>query len=131
MSDLTTAKSFQDRISNKLRESIGELMTDEELAKVVNLSVDKMFFERPTVGTDYRPIEGPSWFAQEIKSLLNARMEEAVKAELLSQEAEISDVVRQVVQEGAGVTLMAGMKQFFSTEMCQLEFNISEKLKTL
>ena len=42
---LAPAKTFQERIADRIRESIGDLITDEDLAEMVTRGIDDVFFK--------------------------------------------------------------------------------------
>ena len=46
MSDIATTKDFQQRMFEKIRDQIGDLLTEDDLRKLVSTAMDKAFFKR-------------------------------------------------------------------------------------
>lgn len=64
--EVTTAVSFEQRMKDRIRESIGELISDEELQKMVHRGVEEVFFKPGTKKINpgswqEKTVETPAW----------------------------------------------------------------------
>ena len=122
------AKSFQERLKDRIRESIGELMSDEDLYKLVERGVEDVFFSPRTVKTGHggypNTKELPPLINEVVQECLNDRMNKAVAEWLASHETEVSQAVSDCVRDGAGAALLRGITSAFRNEMSNLEMNI-------
>ena len=50
--EITTKQSFEDRIIDRIKQGIGDMMTDEELKSILSKGVEKVFFEPRFTGVD-------------------------------------------------------------------------------
>lgn len=53
MNDIATTKDFQERMFDRIRSQIGELMTDDDLKRIVEAAMEKAFFERQAMPSQY------------------------------------------------------------------------------
>lgn len=81
-SDLSPNSTFQQRVFEKIRDQLGDLMTDAELKSIVDKTIDKAFFEPRVVkdGSYYseRTREIESLWVEKVKAALAPRVTAAV-----------------------------------------------------
>lgn len=108
-SNLTTNDDFQTRMFNRMREQIGELLTEEEMKKLLATAMQKAFFEERRDGYNNTK---PSIFIE----LVRAELAEQLKQWVRNWVAENEDEVKKaVVEESAKMMrslLFAMMKGF-------------------
>ena len=112
--ELTTKLTFEQKLEQRIRESIGDLMADEDLTKLVNRAVEKLFFEPRKVSNGYREELHPSWLEDTVKTLVGDKMLEAVKAYVAEHQDEVQRLVRETLEVQAGALVMAAMNNMFS-----------------
>lgn len=74
---LTPQKAFEEKVKDRIRESIGDLMPDELLSKMTERAMEEMFFQDRKVKTNSfhnDEIIKPSWFKEEVETLLRTRI---------------------------------------------------------
>ena len=57
--EIATTKSFQDRMKDKIREGIGDLLTDDDLKVLIDKGIDDVFFTTRYTGESYNRKEHP------------------------------------------------------------------------
>lgn len=81
MSEIATTKDFQQRMFEKIRDQIGDLLTEEDLQKIVNASIQKAFFEPRTVvdnnSYSYRTKEVEPLFVELMRTELKPAIQRA------------------------------------------------------
>lgn len=127
--EVATSKDFQERMFERIRSSMGDLMTDEELKKIVDAAVHKAFFE-PTIkveseGTYHRrEVPGPPHIVTLIDELIRDNVKELTRAWLEAHSEELLEIVRKRLDGGivnavsqAINTMMADRFMRFQNEM--------------
>lgn len=104
---VTTTKDFQERMFERIRDQIGDLLTEEDLKKLVDAAVQKAFFEKRTV------VIGDGWSRREAQvdpyfvELLREEMKERVKAEVATWLAEHPAEIVTAIERTIGGGILA------------------------
>ena len=105
MNEITQQKSFQEKMQERIRESIGDLITDEELSKLIKTAVEDVFFNPHQVktldrwgSTTYKEI--PPMLPEIVKDLLHDRVSECMKTWLEEHHEEVSKQLDATLREG-------------------------------
>ena len=129
-SEMVPTKTFQERVRDRIRETIGDLITDDDLMEIVQKGIDEVFFQTRTVQESaYNRKEIPPLIHEIVKEVLQDRMTLAVDGWLKTHEAEVVEAVKAVVQEGAGQAFIAALGSLLSNSMFQLQSDIQSKLR--
>ena len=77
--DVTKAQTFEERMVGRVRDSIGDMMTDDELKVVVERAVQRIFFQ-DKLGSGYNrePIAGSSLAHKMVADLMKPMVEKAM-----------------------------------------------------
>lgn len=80
--DIQQAGEFQQRMFKRIRDDMGKLMTDDELKKIVEASVERSFFEPRVVMRDTGSFHGPKRDEKEplFLELMREEMRERINA---------------------------------------------------
>ena len=106
-------KSFQERVYERIRDSIGELMTDADLKVLVDAACQKAFFEERLVASSYgSPTRKPSLIVEEVEKLLRPQVGDAVKQWCLNHPEDIKKIIDEAIAKG-----MFGMVEQYFTSM--------------
>ena len=78
---ITTPVSFEDKMMARIKESMGDLMTDDQLRGILEKGVEKAFFERPFRIDAYgrKTDHEPALAEKAVKAYLDERMQATVK----------------------------------------------------
>ena len=68
MSDIEKTKSFQERMKDRIKKDIGELMTDDELSAIVERAVNEIFFKPRIVKDGCHHQNGKDYFISKDKT---------------------------------------------------------------
>jgi hypothetical protein len=102
---ITTSTAFQDRIFTRIRDQIGELMSDEELKGLVDASLQKLFFtERPITDQWNGRVTGhhPPPIYGLVQELLGGQVKAAAAEWLEAHPEDVKKIVDEAIR--AGVT---------------------------
>ena len=130
MSNVATNESFEAKMKTRIKESIGDLITDEELSKLINAQIKVIFLDRRVEDNGYSQAKHkPPLLEEIIKECLTDNVKDLVKSYINDNSTEIQVTVKTVVQEGVGVAFMKALSNSFSGDMHSMEQNILNKLR--
>ena len=95
--------SFQDKLCERLRADIGDLLPDEVLRKLVEESIQKIFFTKQQ--GRYGQLEN-SWFEKEVESLMQPLLRSKIDAYMRENEDVLVKQLADTIAETAP-TIMA------------------------
>jgi len=125
---VTENTTFQQRMFERIRDQMGELMTDEDLKKMVESAMEKAFFE-PSKSYDRwgdnKP--GPPLFTTLVKDAMSARVQEAAKAWLDEHPDEVKAVIQESLQGGIVGLLSAYFTGKFQGPLMDLQSSLINK----
>lgn len=128
-SDLEKQKTFEERMKARIRDSIGELMTDEELSKIVNRVTEEVFFQPARLGEGYQMREHPPFIHVIIKELLTETVRDLTKEYFEQNKIVITETIRQVIKEGLGSAILSAINNKFQQSMFSFEQNIVSQIQ--
>ena len=115
---------------DRIRDSIGELMSDEDLQKIVQRGIDEVFFKPHYVDDGrYQKREIPPLIHSVVKEVLSDRMKDAVEAWLQTHESDVRIAVAHIVEEGAGTAMVKALNGYIADSMLRLENDIISKIQ--
>lgn len=127
--DIEKQKTFEERMKSRIRDSIGELMTDEELSKIVNRVTEEVFFKPIKLGEGYQMKEHPPFIHVIIKELLTDSVRDLIKEYFEQNKTGITETIRQVIKEGLGSAVLSAINNQFQQSMFSFEQNIINQIQ--
>lgn len=126
--ELSTSSSFQQKMMDRIRESIGELMTDEELKKIVDRGMEEALFKPRCYRSSYGSAnEECSLVDKAIKDELHTQMNAAVQTWISENQQMLIDAVQKAAKEGAGKCILSALdyrfEQMFNSALQGLNIN--------
>lgn len=128
MSGGICSPEFENKVMARIRESVGELITEDELKQIVSEGIRKLFFDPRIEHDGWRKIEHPPLIVHVVKELLREEVEKAVETFVKENSEEIIAKVRDVVQEGIGEALIQALNSRFYYEISTFQQNIESRL---
>lgn len=134
MTDIVTNQTFEQRMKERIRDSIGDLISDEDLTKMVDRSLEEVFFKprpNPKHAAYYNsgePATIPPLLHELVKEVLEANVQAAVREYIGSHKEEVNAIIQKVVQEGIGAAVLGAMNSMFSHQLMNLQNNISQQI---
>ena len=128
MSNLTTASTFQERMFERVRESLSELLTPEEAKALVERAIEESLFKHETVrigGYSGHDRVMPSRFEELVKEAVDPLIKQAVADWLAGHSEEVSASIREVVERG----IAGAVVKVFRSEMQQPMYEMGGKLQ--
>lgn len=129
MSQVVNAQTFQERMVERLKDNIGELMTDEEAKQLVDRAINQIFFqERPSTSSHYNAPKRPPFIHELLADSLQPIVERQIKAWIDEHQEEVLATIQRVVQEGLGTAMVKSLNNIFQNQMFAFESNIRQQI---
>lgn len=126
--------SFEGRLKARLKESIGDLVTDQDLSNLVNRSLEEIFFtERKNPKRGYynnEPEKIPPLLHEIVKECLQPAVNAAVSAWVKEHTDTVNKTVEQVVTQGVGNAVLQAMNSQFQSQIFTFQQNVLQNLQS-
>lgn len=111
-------KTLEERITSRLHESIGDLITDADLKAVVERGIEQALF-KPRLVEEFRygsrhTDTKPPLVDEQVAKLLTEKMREATDQWLKDNPEKIEAALREVMQRGVGSAMLYSLEQRFA-----------------
>lgn len=123
------SNSFEEKIMNKVRESICEFITDEELSKIVRRVGEELFFKERKVQSGYTTKTLPPLLHDMVRDLLQPVVQSCVDKYFNEYKEDVLSVVDKVVSEGVGQSVVDAITNKFQKDLQTFKYSIQNKLK--
>lgn len=121
MNAIIENKSFQEKMNDRIRDSIGDLLSDEDLQKLVERGMEEVFFRGRIVMDNYRQIEKPCLIHAMVQEHIKPIVEAEVKVFIDENRELVADVVKQTLEVGAGSMLLKAMDKMFNNSLANYQ----------
>lgn len=132
--EIQKATDFQTRMFERIRDSLGDLMTDEELKRVVDAAVKKAMFEPVTVMQKTDSWSSPkevkiadSLVEKVAKELMNAMVRPLIEAWIQEHAAEIAPMIDKTLRDGIVKIVQDHNASIVSEPLMQLRYALQQK----
>ena len=126
--EIVVSQSFEEKMKARIKESIGELITDKELSELVHRSVDEVFFKPTKIKDGFNYKEGPSLLNGLIKELLTPRVDKAITQYIKEHPKEVNKAIKETLSLGLGTATMHALNSQFQNEMFRFQSDIENRL---
>ncbi len=130
--EIAPAQNFEQRMRDRIRDSIGELLSDEELSKLISRSMEDLFFkERISKGSSTwdRDTTLPPLMHSIVKELMAEKVRNEVAAWLNAHPEEVKAAIEKVCSEGAGNAVVAAFTSMLAGDFSNFRYNIEQRLQ--
>lgn len=100
---IETAKTFQEKIADKIKESIGELITDEDLKPLIEESIKQLLLNERIVSKGsgaYGHNTLPPLLQEIIEPILKDKISELVNKHLVDNPEIFTDLIQTMIKDG-------------------------------
>lgn len=98
--EIATSKNFQERVFEKIRDQLGNLLTEVELKALLDKAIEKAFFEPRQSGNSWDKTEKPPYFVELIQTELQSKVQDAVKAWIDSHQDDVGKAIQEALGKG-------------------------------
>jgi hypothetical protein len=126
--EIVTTKAFQERVFEKIRADIGNLMTDEELKSLLQQAMQKAFFERVVESTGWRSAtDTEPVFVTLIRDLMRDRVKVAVDAWMEENKELVSGKVEEALKAGIAGAVLDHLRDRFLVPLQILRTELEQR----
>ena len=129
MTNIVENKTFEEKMKDRIKESIGDLIGDDDLKKLLDAAMNDVFFKPSKIkinSYDYK--DGPSFLQEIVKEEMEGKVRDIVKEYVNSHEDEVNKIINDVVSEGIGVAMIKAMNILFQNQLYAFQGNIANQL---
>ena len=125
------SRTFEQKMAEKIKEGIGELLTDDDLKAVIEKGVHNALFEpRPKGSSRYGGIEyDPPLMSIWTESFMKEMMREAVEEWLKENQDKFAKIAKDVLQKGAEKAIMRAFVNVVQQPMHEMEGRIMDRMR--
>ena len=124
---VATPETFQERMFARVRESMGDLMTDDELKKIVDAAMQRAFFEPREVRDGYHTRTEQPYFVALIQKEMQSEVQKQISAWIANHPEEIKKVLDEVIAKGIFGMMVQHFEQKTSWPLQQMVQQLTSK----
>lgn len=125
--NITPTQNFQEKVAEKVKDAIGDLITAEDLVPLIEESVKKILTEERTVqkaqGYGYETVE--PLLEQLIKPHLDKQLRELADDYFTAHPEELSKAIKEVLGDG----ILKAMQRVIENRMQQPIYELTNKIE--
>lgn len=127
---LELSKPLHERVYERIRDSIGDLMTDEDLKVLVNKAAEKAFFEPVKSSNPYGSSQTTDpVLVAEIRKLLSPTFQSVMKDWMSEHKAEIETAIRDELGKGMASIISGYFARMIEPELALIEGKVIERIQ--
>lgn len=128
---VTTPTNFEEKMKARIKESIGDLITDEELKRLLDKAMQEVFFAPTKVKVNsWETKEGPSLLHSLVKELIEPSMKEAISVWIAQHPEEVAKAIDTVLTNGVGEAVMAAITSQFHSKLWAFGESLKQQMMT-
>lgn len=106
--------TLEQRIAERVKENLGDLLSDDELQRMIGRQVEKFLFEPRVVAGTYRNEQKPPLLQEMVDRNLKERMEAGVSAWMEANPEKMQEAVEAAIKRGVGGALIDALDYHFA-----------------
>jgi hypothetical protein len=124
--EIAVTKSFEERMMDMMKENAGSLFTPEDLKKIVEKGIEKLYFEQRLVSSNYGRNEYKQSLSEElVNKFMQEQMRIAVTEWIENNPEKILPIIERAIQGGITKSIGNAVEHFFQ----QTFYQFGESLK--
>ena len=131
MNDLTTKQTFEEKLKTRIKDSIGDLMTDEDLTKLVEKGIQSIFFDKrceKTRNWAQPKVEKEPLIEEMLKDLLKPRIDAVVQKFISDNKDVVHTQIQKAVDGGISKLVLGSIDNYLAEKLLSLKFDIQNDL---
>jgi hypothetical protein len=129
MNDIVKAPTLQEKVSQRIREQIGELIDAADLKNLVEKAMHEAFFATRKQAQQYgNPIEKPPLIVDTVEVLMKKAVDEQIAGWMKDHDAEIAKMIESVVREGLLQVVMRALDAKVQGDLWTFGNSLSQRM---
>jgi hypothetical protein len=129
--EISKSETFEQKLMNRIREGIGDLMSDEDLAKIIKKGTDDVFFKGKVVSSGYGTKTEEPEIYQIISNSLQPRITECIEKYISENNEEVKEVIDKYLAGKTAGLFSNSINVLFREAFDTFEFKIRDVVMTL
>ena len=129
--EIESVKTFQQKISDKIKESIGDLITDEDLKPLIEKSIEQLLLDErivPRGGSAYGHDTLPPLLHEIIEPLLKSQISKLVNIHLADHPEIFTDLIQTMIKDGFLKTMINHLEMKLQIPLMNFQREVHELL---
>jgi hypothetical protein len=124
---IQTQQSFEERMMVRIKEAIGDMITDDELKTIVAKGIDKAFFAQTVIADDYgRKKFSEPLALKAVQEFARKKVDMVVEEWLKNNPEEMLNLVENVIKEGMAKLLIDAFNDKMNNALYQFKHEIQQ-----
>jgi len=133
MNAIIPAQSFQEKLEERIKKDIGDLIPNDALAEMVTRALDKAFFEE-------RVIKGRNtwdnqttipWIIKLVKKEMDEKVEVHIRKWIGENDAALKAQVKEQMDKGLATAVVNAFDNIFRQNMLDMEMRIQQTIENM
>lgn len=126
---ITTPQTFQERMYGRVKELLGELLTEEEAKQLVDKAIQDALFSTKKIYNSYGSFitEEPPQFIELVKEQVQPIVKDAVDKWISEHQEEVTQTIEKVIQDG----ILSACYKSFEAHMKQPMWNLQSEVSRI
>lgn len=124
---VATTQAFQERMFERIRDQMGDLLTDEDLKRLVDSAMDRTFFAVPM--DKYGRVAGAAPLVRMVDDMMKDRVQAAAAQWFKENEAKILPLIRDEIGKGMLACAAGFIERTIQQHMFNLGISIEDTLR--
>ena len=130
--EITVAKSFEERMIDMMRENVGSLFTPEDLKKIVEKGIEKLYFEPRLISSSYGRNEYKYSLSEElVEKYIQSEIKKAINQWLIDNPEIFKVMIDKALQEGMSKRIARAIDEIFQQTFWQFGESIKQQIINL
>lgn len=128
MNDIVEVKSFQEKISDKIKDSIGDLITNEDLKPLIEKSIADLLTEprKRANSSGYGTVDMPPLMQEIITPILEVQIKEQVASYIAENPELLTKVIDDMIANGFIKVMIYHLENKISTPLEHFRQEVSD-----
>ena len=126
---ITTPQTFQERMYGRVKELLGELLTEEEAKQLVDKAIQDALFSSKKIYNSYGSLvrEEPPQFVELVKNEIEPIVKNAVDKWIVEHQEDINQTIEKVIQDG----ILSACYRSFEEHMKKPMWNFQSQIQQI
>jgi len=127
--EIAVPKTFEERMMDMMKENAGNLFTPDDLKKIVEKGIEKLYFEPKLKRSTYSNNEyGPSLSEELVDKNIQEQVRNAIVRWMNENQDKILILIENAIKDGMTKRIANAIDQIFQSTFCQFGESIKQQI---
>lgn len=130
---VTETKTFEQRMIDRVKEGAADLLTDEDVKKIVERGIESLFFkERPDPSsTSFNRKQLSPLAIEMVTNAVKQQVNEQIVVWVAQNEEHLNSIVKELFEENIGQTIVNSLSGMFQNSFQSMSFNLQNDIQNM